>query len=117
MIKYMGMNNMWADVNTKPVQGLLFRKFCHEMMGVLVEYDDDVEQRSTHPMMLPKVKIERLTIPEKELLKEITVLAPARQIATTKQVTNRGVTRGSDSKSISPRSGCNGKTRGCVGRE
>ena len=108
---------MWADVNTKPVQGLLFRKCCHEMIGVTVRYDADTKQRNTYLILLPKVKTERLFIPEKELLKEITVLAPVRQIATTKKVTNRGVTRGSDSKSISPRSGCNGKTRGCVGRE
>ena len=43
LIQHMGMKNMWADVNTKPVQGLLFRKFCHEMMGVPVKYDDDDE--------------------------------------------------------------------------
>merc|ERR1712086_99050 len=29
-IQHMGTKNMWADVNTKPVQGLLFRKFRHE---------------------------------------------------------------------------------------
>ena len=38
------------------------------MMGVPVEYDDDVERRNTHPMLLPKIENERLTIPETELL-------------------------------------------------
>ena len=33
-IQHKGTKDMWADVNTKPVQGLLFRKFRHEMMGV-----------------------------------------------------------------------------------
>ena len=72
----MGTKNMWAGVNTKPVQGLIFRKFRHEMIGVLVEYDNDVKRRNTHQIRLPKVKTERLTIPEKELLKELAVLAP-----------------------------------------
>ena len=61
-IQHKGTKDMWADVNTKPVQGLLFRKFRHEMMGVPVEYDDDVERRNTHPMLLPKIENERLTI-------------------------------------------------------
>ena len=27
-------------------------------MGILVDYDDDVERRNTHPMLLPKVEVE-----------------------------------------------------------
>ena len=42
-IQYMGTKNMWAGVNTKPVQGLIFRKFCHEMMGVPAGCDDYVK--------------------------------------------------------------------------
>ena len=74
----MGTKDMWADVNTKPVQGLLFRKFLNRMMGVPAKHDDDVERRNTHPMLLPRIENERLTIPEAELLKEIAVLAPAK---------------------------------------
>jgi hypothetical protein len=55
-LKHIGTKSMWADVNTKPVQGLQFRIFRHEMMGVPVEYDDDVERRRTHPTLLPAVK-------------------------------------------------------------
>ena len=55
-IQHKGNKDMWADVNTKPVQGLLFRKFRHEMMGVPVKYDNDVERRNTHPMLLPKIE-------------------------------------------------------------
>ena len=84
---------MWADVNTKPVQGLLFRKFRHEMMGVPVEYDDDVERRNTHPMLLPKDENERLTIPESELLKEIAVLAPVKRRPKTKKASKRVIPR------------------------
>ena len=96
-------------MNTKPVQGLLFRKFPHEMMGVPVEYDDNDERRNTHPMLLPKIENERLTIPETELLKEIAVPAPAKRRPKTKKVSKRVITRGSDSKSISPRTGVTAK--------
>ena len=102
---------MWADVNTKPVQGLLFRKFRHEMMGVPVEYDDDDEHRNTHPMLLPKIENERLTIPETELLKEIAVLAPTKRRPKTKN------TRGNDGKSISPRTSATAKRRSVLGEE
>ena len=46
------------------------------MMGVPIDYDDDVERRRTHPMLLPKVETERMTISDEEMLKEIEVLAP-----------------------------------------
>ena len=41
-IQYMETTHILAGVNTKLLWGLLYRKFCHEMMGVLVEYDDDM---------------------------------------------------------------------------
>ena len=55
-IRHMGTKSMWADVNTKPVQGELHRIFRHQMMGVPIEYDDDVERRRTHPSSCPKLK-------------------------------------------------------------
>ena len=57
-IRHMGTKSMWADVNTKPVQGELYRIFRHQMMGVPIEYDYDVERRHTHPLLLPKVEAE-----------------------------------------------------------
>ena len=44
-IRHMGTSSMWADVNTKPVQGQLFRTFWHHMMGIPVDYDDEVERK------------------------------------------------------------------------
>jgi hypothetical protein len=116
-IQHMGTKTMWADVNTKPVQGLLFRKFRHEMMGVPVEYDDDVERRNTHPMLMPKIENERLTIPETELLKEIAVLAPEKRKTNAKRIPKRGITRSGDSKSISPRTGATAKRRSVLGED
>ena len=37
-ISHMGTKSMWADVNTKPVQGELYQIFRHQMMGVPIEY-------------------------------------------------------------------------------
>ena len=105
LIQHKGTKDMWADVNTKPVQGLLFQKFRHKLMGVPVEYDDDVKKRKTHPMLIPNINNERLTIPETELLKDISVLAPAKQKPTVKRVPKKGITRKSDSKSIPIRTG------------
>ena len=48
------------------------------MMGILVGYDNDIEKKNTYLMLLSKVETERLTIPKKELLREIAVLAPAK---------------------------------------
>ena len=84
-------------------------------MGVPVEYDDDVKRRNTYPMLLPMIENERLTIPEAELLKEIAVLAPAKRRPKTRKVSKRGITQGSDGKSISPRTR-DVKTKECVGR-
>ena len=64
----MGTKSMWADVNTKPVQGALFRIFRSEMMGVPVEYDDDVERRCTHPLPLPIIETEIVSLPDGNIL-------------------------------------------------
>jgi hypothetical protein len=78
-IEHTGTKNMLADVNMKPVQRELFRVFHHETMGVPMEYDDDMERINTYPLLMPKVKTERLTISDRELPKEIGILASIKQ--------------------------------------
>ena len=46
---------MWSDVLTKPQQGMLFKKMRAVLMNVDVNYDDDLERRNTHPMLLPEM--------------------------------------------------------------
>ena len=70
------------------------------MMGVPVDYDDGVEKRKTHRMLLPKVKTERLTISDQELLKEIAVLAPTKAVKKSLLKAKKGILRGKDSKSV-----------------
>ena len=68
-------------------------------------------------MLLPKIKNERLTIPQTVLLKEIAVLAPAKRRPKTKKVLKRVIIRGGDTKLISPRTGATAKRRSVLGEE
>ena len=55
-VKYVPTKQMWADANTKPLQGKLFREMRAKIMGCEIDYDDNVERRKTHPSLLPSVK-------------------------------------------------------------
>ena len=46
--------DMWADINTKALQGSLFYKMRERLMGVDENYDDDVKKQNTHPDLLPQ---------------------------------------------------------------
>ena len=93
-IRHMGTKSMWADVNTKPVQGELFWIFRHHMRGVPIDCDDNAERRKTHPRLLPKVETERMTISDKEMLKEIEVLAPTSKKKKSSSKVTKGIPRG-----------------------
>ena len=46
---------MWADVLTKPLQGMEFKQMRAELMNCLVEYEEDEEQETSQPLKpLPK---------------------------------------------------------------
>ena len=53
-VEHRGTKEMWADGNTKPLQGAGFRIFRSKLMGIPENYDDDVERNRTHPLLLPK---------------------------------------------------------------
>jgi hypothetical protein len=57
-VQHRGTELMWADGNTKPLQGNGFRLFRSVLMGIQPDYDDDVERRNTHPLLLPKAEAE-----------------------------------------------------------
>ena len=107
---------MWVDVNIKTVKGLLFRKFRHNMMGVPVKCDDDLERRNTHPMLMPKVENEGL-IPDERFLKEIEVLAPAKRVAALGKTSKRGQSRGDKIELISLRFKGAAKQRSVLGEK
>ena len=74
----MGNKYMWEDVNTKPVQGAIFRIFRSEMMGVPVENDDDVERRRTHPLLILKTDTDRVLLTDDNILEKISVVVPVK---------------------------------------
>ena len=76
-IRHMGTKSMWADINTKQVHGELFRIQRHHMMGVPINYDDEVERRRTHVLLLPTIEAVKMTVSDKQMLKDIGVLAHA----------------------------------------
>ena len=90
----MGTKEMWADINTKPVQGQLFRIFRAELMGVAVEYDNDAERKCTHHILLPKVEAEMVPQQDGELIEKIDVVVPKK----------KETLQGKKSKSISTQS-------------
>ena len=49
IIQYYPTGDMWADINTKAIQGSLFYKVKARLMGVDDNYDNDIENQNTHP--------------------------------------------------------------------
>ena len=79
-VKYAPTKQMWGDVNTKPLQGQLYREMRAKVMGVPVDYDDDDERRRTHPMLLPPPKPEgEISESDVKVLKE--AVAPTKGAA------------------------------------
>ena len=70
------------------------------MMGVPINYDDDVERKRTHALLRPKVEPVRMTVSVEQMLKDIGVLAPE---AKKKKSPPKGILRGKANKSTSPR--------------
>ena len=85
-IRHMETKSIWDAVNTKPVQGGLYRIFCHQMMGVPIEYDDDVERRRTYPLLLPEVEAEGVSQGDSDMLEKIQVVAPTKKMPSYKSI-------------------------------
>ena len=77
-IQHKGTEDMRADVNTKRTQGKRFRIMRGEVMEVPEEYDDDVERRRTHPLLMPNVESERILVADGEILEKAAIVAPTR---------------------------------------
>ena len=54
VIQYCPTEDMWADINTKALQGSLFYKMYTRLMGVPKDYNNNVERQNTHVDLLPK---------------------------------------------------------------
>ena len=98
-IHHKGIDDMWADVNTKPTEGKRFRVMRRKVMGIPEDYDDDVERRRTHPLLMPKVESERISAVDGEILEKVAIVAPAKLPAKNPK---KGILRGAGVKSILP---------------
>ena len=90
-VLHKGMKDMIADIHTKPVQGSDFRYLRSEIMGISVEYDDDVERRQTHPLLLPKLEQVRISRSDSETLEYIDVGTTKREQVVAKPVVPKNV--------------------------
>ena len=76
-VKYAPTKEMWGDINTKPLQGQLFREMRARIMGCEVDYDDEEERKRTHPKLLPPPEPEGvLSESDAKVLKE--AIAPSK---------------------------------------
>ena len=55
-VEHRGTEEMWADGDTKSLQGAGFRLFRPKIMGIPEDYDDEAERVRTRPLLLPKPK-------------------------------------------------------------
>ena len=52
-VEHMSTYQMWADINTKPLQGKGFRVMRSQLMNITENYDDKEERHSTPTSLLP----------------------------------------------------------------
>ena len=78
-IQHKGTDEMWSDVNTKPTKGKSFRVMGGHVMGISEDYDDNVERRRTHPLLLPKIESERLLEIDGEVLEKAAIVTPKKR--------------------------------------
>ena len=58
-VQHRGTELMWDDDNTKPLQGNRFRQlFRSVLMSIPPNYDNNVESRNMHPLLLLKAEAE-----------------------------------------------------------
>ena len=59
------------------------------VMGIPENYDNDVERRRTHPLLLTKIESERLSATDEEVLEKAAIVVPAkRPTKETKKIKN-----------------------------
>ena len=52
-IQYCPTGDIWANINTKALQGSLFYKMRGRLMGIGGDCNDIIKRFNTHPDMLP----------------------------------------------------------------
>ena len=68
IIQYCPTGDIWADINTKALQGALFYKMRARLMGISENYNNKVEQQSAQPGLLPPQECAAPTMLTKDAL-------------------------------------------------
>ena len=61
-IRHEETDTMSVDYYSKPLQGLKFCTMRSKIMNCPIEYDNDVERRLTHPLLLPKYESDKRVV-------------------------------------------------------
>ena len=80
-----------------------------------VEYDDDVDCRRTHPLLLPLIDTEIVSLPDGDILEKIAVVVPVKKVAKPGSNDRKRSIQGSKHNSISPRAKPSEKQRSVLG--
>ncbi len=72
VIEHCPTEQMWADINTKPKQGKIFREFRGHVMGIPAEYNDDEYKKEiiTIPPVNSMLSVPRVKEASKECVGE-----------------------------------------------
>ena len=78
-IQHKGTDEMWDDVNIKPIQRKSLRVIRGHVMGIPEDYKDYVERRGTHTILLPKIEYERLSAIDGEVFEKYAIVVPEKR--------------------------------------
>ena len=81
---------MWSDVLNKPKHGTPFKKDRAMLMNVPLKYDDELEFKNTHPLLLPKEDSLGAIETKKSNAPSRSVLGDIRNVPRAGILTNRG---------------------------
>ena len=64
-----------------------------QVMEIPVEYDDDMERRRTHPLLMPTIAPMLLSWDDMEVLKKVKLIVPAKAVVRFKKGTKQDSTK------------------------
>ena len=62
-MEYCPTEKMWCDIHNNPKQGTPYRLNRSHLMNVPVDYDDEVECKATHPVLLGTKQDKEIKVP------------------------------------------------------
>ena len=79
-VQHKGTDEMWGDINMKPIQGTKYRVMRALVTGISADYDDDAERQRTHPLLMPKVESDIVHVTDKESLQNEEIIRKKQRV-------------------------------------